>query len=77
MEAEVCGEVCDWCVRACVFVCNEPWEEEVTLYMLVCRGWGLYVQCSWEHCLHYKCVEPVVDIRFQKWSDIMSDHIGS
>ena len=19
------------CVRACVFVCNEPWEEEVTL----------------------------------------------
>ena len=31
MEAEVCGEVCDWCVRACVFVCNEPWEEEVTL----------------------------------------------
>ena len=19
MEAEVCGEVCDWCVRACVF----------------------------------------------------------
>ena len=22
MEAEVCGEVCDWCVRACV-QCNE------------------------------------------------------
>ena len=33
MEAELCGEVCDWCVWACVFVCNEnePWEEEVTL----------------------------------------------
>ena len=27
MEAEVCGEVCDWCVRACVLMCNE----EVTL----------------------------------------------
>ena len=30
MEAEVCGEVFDWCVRACVFECIEPWEEEVT-----------------------------------------------
>ena len=30
-EAEVCDEVCDWCVRACVLVCNEPWKEEVTL----------------------------------------------
>ena len=25
------GEVWDWCVRTCLFVCNEPWEEEVTL----------------------------------------------
>ena len=23
--------LCDRCVRACMYVCNEPWEEEVTL----------------------------------------------
>ena len=27
IDAEVCGEVCDWCV----LMRNEPWEEEVTL----------------------------------------------
>ena len=31
MEVEVCDEVWDWCVKVCVFICNEPWNEEVTL----------------------------------------------
>ena len=34
-DLEVCSEVYDWCVRACVLMCNEPWEEEVTLYEVI------------------------------------------